>query len=381
MEKIMEGKQDRNTGLEVVEGKASHPMIGEILEKHRGERHIIVLQDYPDPDAISSAFAHQLMSARFDIETAIIYGSRISHHQNVALVRLLGIELQRYEETLDLKEYAGAVFVDNQGTTAGEIVESLEAARVPTLMVVDHHETQERLRPEFSDIRRSVGATATIYAEYLKEGLLEMDSALQGHVKMATALMHGIMTDTNDFIRAGCEDFQAAEFLSSFRDAELLEQIMSQARSKQTMEITHRALGNRSIVESFSISGIGYLRAEDRDAIPQAADFLLTEENIHTAIVYGIITGEEWNETLVGSMRTSKITIDPDAFIKEVFGKDAAGHYFGGGKLSAGGFQIPIGFLSGGSDEGYREQKWDVYDVQIKQKIFAKIGVEEKSGG
>ena len=45
--------------------------------------------------------------------------------------------------------------------------------------------------------------------------------------------------------------------------------------------------------ESFSIAGVGYLRAEDRDGIPQAADFLVTEENIHTAVVYGIVTGTE----------------------------------------------------------------------------------------
>jgi hypothetical protein len=45
--------------------------------------------------------------------------------------------------------------------------------------------------------------------------------------------------------------------------------------------------------------------------------------------------------------------------------------------MLAGGFEIPVGFLSdGGADETYRDLKWQVYDQQIKQKIFAKIGVE-----
>lgn len=48
-----------------------------------------------------------------------------------------------------------------------QIAEALEAAGVPALAVVDHHEYQERLRPAFADIRR-IGATATIYAEYLE---------------------------------------------------------------------------------------------------------------------------------------------------------------------------------------------------------------------
>ena len=348
------------------------------LEKHRGEKHIIVLQDFPDPDAISTALSHQLCCDRFDIETDIVYCGRISHQENVALVRLLGIELLRYEETLDLAQYQGAVFLDTQGATAVGLVKALADKKIPRLIVVDHHEPQGDLDAEYKDIRRNIGSTASIYTEYLQNGLLDLDNAVAEHVKVATALTHGIITDTHGFVYAKPEDFQAAAFLSRFKDADLLNQVMMQERSRQTMDITERALRNRKLAESFSISGIGYLRAEDRDAIPQAADFLLTEENIHTAIVYGIVTGKDMDEIVVGSFRTSKITLDPDAFIKEVFGKDAAGNYFGGGKLSAGGFQIPIGFLSGVKNEEYRQQKWALFDTQIKQKIFTKIGLKEK---
>jgi nanoRNase/pAp phosphatase (c-di-AMP/oligoRNAs hydrolase) len=365
--------------LETPSQQGKHLELVEVFKAHQGERHIVVLQDFPDPDGISSAFAHQLIGGRYDIEVDMVYGRKISHRQNRALVRLLGINLQQYDETLKLDRYDGAVFVDNQGTTAGKIMKALEKAAVPPLVVVDHHEAQEMLQAEFTDIRRTYGATATIYSEYLEHGLVEMDKGNKDHVRLATALTHGIITDTGGFVRANWEDFHAAAFLSSFKDADLLEQVMTQARSRQTMEIIHQALGNRQIAENLSLAGIGYLRAEDRDAIPQAADFLLTEENVHTAIVYGIITGEEWDETLVGSMRTSKVTMDPDEFIKEVFGKDAAGHYFGGGKLSAGGFEIPIGFLAGGHDDEYEDLKWQTYDVQIKQRVFAKIGIDHDS--
>lgn len=355
----------------------TRPKIAETLEAHRGERHVVVLQDFPDPDAISSAYAHRLISAEFEIEVDTIYSGKISHQQNIALVRLLGINLTHYDESLDLGQYNGAVFVDNQGTTSEEIVQALEAAGVPPLIVVDHHEPQERLEPEFSDIRRT-GAAATIYTEYLKQGLVELNKTRKEHRMAATALMHGIITDTGNFIEANAEDFEAAAFLSQFRDAELLGQIMSQARSKQVMEVIRQALGGRVILENFSIAGIGYLRAEDRDAIPQATDFLLTEENVHTAIVYGIVAGDDQAEILVGSLRTSKITLDPDSFVKEVFGKDElTDRYFGGGKMLAGGFEIPIGFLAGAANEEYRDLKWQVFDKQIKQKIFAKIGVKQ----
>lgn len=345
----------------------------DVFEAHRGESHLVVLHDFPDPDAISSAYAHKLLSANFEINVDIVHQGKISHQQNRALVKLLGLNLIRYDEDLDLTQYNGAVFVDHQGTTAEMIYVALQQAGIPVLMVVDHHEFQDHLQPEFSDIRRT-GATATIYAEYL-ERLLEMDRSQKEHVIVATALMHGIMTDTHNFIRAGHDDFQAAGFLSRFRDAGLLEQILSQAHSKQVMEIIRQALGNRVTVESFSIAGIGYLRADDRDAIPQAAEFLLTEENVHTVIVYGIITLDDTRqETLVGSLRTSKITLDPDDFIKDVFGRNEAGRFFGGGKELAGAFEIPIGFLSGDISEEFMARKWEVYDEQVKMKIFAKIG-------
>ncbi len=356
------------------------PKIAKTLDAHKGEYHLIVLHDFPDPDAISAALAHQLISAEFGISSDVVYAGRISHQQNIAMVRMLNIKLNRFDPSnIDLKQYDGAVFVDGQGTTAEQIVEALETAKVPTIAIVDHHEQQENPpKAEFADIRHDVGSSATIYAEYLEQGLLELDESKREHKVLATALMQGILTDTGSFTRAKVTDFKAAAFLSKYSDSDTLGQIMSQSRSRQVMEIIRRALGNRIIAQSYSIASIGYLRAEDRDAIPQAADFLLTEENIHTAIVYGIVLDDERGEALVGSLRTSKITIDPDTFIKDTFGKNWSGQYFGGGKMGAGAFEIPVGFLSGGnSNDSYKELKWKVYDQQIKQKIFAKTGIEQ----
>ena len=349
--------------------------ITQILQSREGERHIAVLHDYPDPDAISSAYAHRLISARFGIEVDIVYSGEISHQQNIALVKLLGINLSRYDPKMDLGGYQAALFIDHQGTTVEEIVLALEKAEVSILAVIDHHQPQERLKPQFSDIR-AVGSTATIYAGYLERGAVEMDSARKEHVLVATALMHGIMTDTQGFIRAAADDLRAAAYLSRFRDADLLGHIVAQARSKHAMDIILRALENRQIIENFSIAGIGPVRAEDRDAIPQAADFLMTEENVHTAIVYGLIANGDQEETLVGSMRTSKLTLDPDQFLKEAFGKGEDGQFYGGGRPLAGGFAIPVGFLSGGPGDEHQKLKWTVYDAQIKHKIYTKIGVD-----
>lgn len=368
----MEKKKADTSKLPQPEGNAE-TSFAQILSDHEGETHLIVLHDFPDPDTIAAACAHQLLSAKFHIKTDIIYAGRISHPQNIALVHLLEIPLLKYEGELP-QAYDAAVFVDNQGMTCTEIVTALAEAKVPTLMVVDHHEPQDALDPLFKDVR-PVGATATIYADYLSQNL-DMDKTNEAHVMVATALMHGLVSDTTNFIRAKKADFEAAAFLSQYADSELLAQILGQARSKQVMEKIYKALEKRMVVENYSIVGIGYLRAEDRDAIPQTADFLLSEANVHTVVIYGIVVTKDQTESLIGSMRTTEITISPDEFIKEVLGKDDNGRFYGGGKTSAGGFEIPIGFLSGADDDAYRRLKWQVYDRQIKHKIFNKIGVE-----
>jgi len=372
----MERNNTAKTATEL-SGKSKSSELSRVLGLHQGERHIIAIQNFPDPDAISSAFAHRLICQKYEIEVDIVYDGKVSHQQNIALIKILDIELLRYSEDIDLARYQGSVFLDNQGTTTS-LVNKLEQAGVRPVIIVDHHERQNILSPEFADIRR-IGATATIYANYIREGMLELSKTDRNHMKCATALMHGIRSETGELIRAKEEDLLAAAFLANYHDANLLAEIVNQARSKKVMDIIHEALGNRVIKDNYSVSGIGYLRMEDRDAIPQAADFLLTEENVHTAIVYGIVLTDKNEEILSGSFRTSKITLDPDEFIKAAFGKNDIGKYFGGGRQEAGGFEVPIGFLSGVANKEFEELKWQVYDLQVKQKIFNKIGVTEKS--
>jgi nanoRNase/pAp phosphatase (c-di-AMP/oligoRNAs hydrolase) len=355
--------------------------LSRVLDKHRGDRHLVILQDFPDPDAIASAWAYKLIAERFDIQCDLVYGGTLSHQENIALVKLTGLPLQRWNvqtsKSKDLSAYHGCVLIDNQGTTS-QLLPIAQQANIPVTIVIDHHSAQDGLQAELMDIRVNTRATATIMTQYLQAGLLTLDSSIGEHVKCATALMHGLRADTNRLMQAQEEDFLAAAYLSRFYDAQLLNTILMSSRSKQVMDVIERALKNRSIHNNVCIAGVGFLRYDDRDAIPQAADFLITEENIHTAVVYGIAHDEDEElELVVGSLRTTKITLDPDEFIKEAFGQDTQGRFFGGGRSLAGGFEIPMGFLSGlNENSDYAKLKWSVYDTQIKQKLMRLINPE-----
>src|SRR5262249_31929871 len=160
----------------------------------------------------------------------IIYEGRVSHQENLALVQLGEIELVRYVEGIDLKQYQGTVFVDNQGTTS-KLTDRFTDLGVKPLVIVDHHEPQDVISAEFTDIRKS-GATETIYTKYIREGLLELNKGNRLHVQLATALMHGIRSETSSLIRAGEEEMEAATFLTRYIDESLLEKVLSVERSK-----------------------------------------------------------------------------------------------------------------------------------------------------
>ena len=356
--------------------KSKAEELEELLEAHRGERHIIVLQSFPDPDAISSAFAHQMIAARYGIECDIAYDGRVSHHENIALIEHLRLHLLRVGESYDLKGYQGSVFIDTQGTTSG-LTEQLRDAGVPALAIIDHHEPQGMIEARFTDIRDDANATATIYTEYIESGLLRLERSDPDHRRLATALMHGVRSDTQGLVRAGRDDFMAAAYLAEFVDPETLAAILSNRRSRNAMDVIQAALASRVARDGYIVAGVGYLRYEDRDAIPQAADFILTEDNVHTAIVYGLVI-DAGREMIIGSLRTKKATINPDAFLKEALGGPQAGRYYGGGRREAGGFEIPIGFLTGSYDDEFMQWKWRLYEEQVKRKLWARMGVKAR---
>ena len=353
--------------------------LARLLEGRRGERHLVAIQDFPDPDAISCAMAYREIAAAFGVRADVVYEGQISHPENLALVNLLEIELHRFNGCTELESYQAAVFVDNQGGTT-HLTDRLAEARVPTLAVIDHHDSQDLLDPIFADIR-PVAAAATLFSEYLQSGiLLRMDEANESHVRLATALMHGLHSETDGFVRARPPEYHAAAYLSRFMDPDLLERVLCVQKSHGTLRVIEEALHTRVVRNGFAVAGIGYLRWNDRDAIPQAADFLLTEENVHTAVVFGILTDDAGREAVHGSLRTSQTTMAVDRFLREALGNDPAGRPHGGGRARAGGFEIEVGFLAGSEkDEESRAMKWELYDRRIRRCLFQAAGAGERA--
>jgi nanoRNase/pAp phosphatase (c-di-AMP/oligoRNAs hydrolase) len=339
------------------------------LEKARGSRLLIVIKGHPDPDSIASAIAQRHFSAAFDIDATIVFFDQVSHPENRALVKSLDADLRQYREDMDLSGFDYLSFVD---TNTSHLPIPL-VNPPPILTFVDHHKSLGGIEAEHIDIREDVGATSSIYTEYLAYTDLGLDYGNREHSRLATALMHGIRTDTDNLLIGRRLDFWAAGFIQPYTDDDLLRLISKQSVTARTMEIIQRGLNNKQIRGTFLLAGVGFVREEDRDGIAQTADFLLRHEGIETALVYGIVNGD----VVDGSLRTNSATIDPDGWLKSVFGADAAGRHYGGGRKNKGGFRIPLGLFARCND---RESLWAIGKKTIEDLVLEKIGGEVSLG-
>lgn len=336
------------------------------LESVRGKKLLICIKGYPDPDNIGSGLCLQWLATHFDIASTIVHFEEISHHENRALVKKLDIELVEWSDNFDLNAYDYYAINDSQNTDLPIVIPE----SCPLLVFVDHHKNLGNTDGKFIDIRESAGSTSAIYTEYMTEGTISFRGNDAEETKVATALMHGIRSDTDNFVNATALDFKASEYLSNYVDKDLLAIISRQSIPAKTMDLTQLALQRKDIRGTYLFSGVGFVRDEDRDGIGQCADYLLHREGIETVVVFGVMKGY-----IDGSLRTKSHTLDPDKWIKDVFGQDGKGSWYGGGRKDKGGFQIPLGIFSKCQD---KELLWILIKKTIDNLFHQKIGVEGK---
>ena len=340
------------------------------LELARGSNVLIVIKGHPDPDSLGSASALQYCYREFEIQSSILYFDEISHPENRALVKVIEMEMTLYDADFDFSGFDYLSFVDSQDAT----INGHDTADLPPILsFVDHHKETGKVQAEFIDIREDLGATSTIFAEYIEYvPEFSLQKSLATHAYIATALMHGIRTDTDDLMLASAQDFHAAGYLRQFIDRDLLRMVSKQSVTARTMEIITKGLNNKIIKGTFLLAGVGFVREEDRDGIAQTADFLIRHEGVETAVVFGIVN----DKYVDGSLRTSSATVDPDRWLKELFGNDESGRPFGGGRRNKGGFRVPLGLLGRSPN---RKALWQLGEQTIHDIIFEKIG--EKDNG
>ncbi len=338
--------------------------IFEVLKSHEGKRTFVAIRGYPDPDSIASAWAHRRIAEKAGVSCDVVHFDPVSRPENRAMVNLLDLKIRKVAAPHELLGYDAYSLVD-----ANEARLPAGAPDLPCLTIVDHHRPSETPRAELVDLREDVGATSTIYAEYLKLGPIGLPEDRKKARALATALAYGIRSDTEDLVRATPEDLEALAWVQSSVDLDILGSLAHASITPRTMEIIETALAAGQVEGTLVFAGVGHVRDDDRDAIGQTADFLLRREGIATAIVYGVVGGD----TIDGSLRTRSPAFDPDEWLKETFGADPqTARPYGGGRRGAGGFQVPLGLLTSCPN---RDLLWEVVKTTVEERIKTRLGL------
>lgn len=341
----------------------------EALQHAKGKHLLIALRGHPDPDGIASALAQAHIAQRLGVgKTTIAYCHELSHRENRALVKLLNVEMKKLRNLGDAEkvDFLGLVDAHDIDPDLGGPVDQIEV-----LTIVDHHRAHAPPRARFVDLRHDVGATATIFVEYLQE-LCPLSPDQDDDRRVATALMHGLATDTDDFTLARSTDFRAAAQLADICDRDLLQDLSRRLIAPSAMDVIARSLAALVVRRNFAMAGVGFVAESERDTIAQAADFLIRREDIDTVVVFGIV-GDRFIE---GSLRTHSPSVDPAVWLEQAFGHDERGKAYGGGRRDKGGFRIPIGFLGRATD---RAQLWSLVEHAARQALLKQLGEEPAS--
>jgi nanoRNase/pAp phosphatase (c-di-AMP/oligoRNAs hydrolase) len=319
----------------------------------------IVCHNNPDPDCLASALALGRIAAAAGIdERYIFYSGDISHQQNRAFVNLLDIDLRTFEPGIvqDRPPDSLLAFVDHSIPGANNRVPE----GTPVDIVIDHHPA-ENIDARFVDHREHVGAAATILTQYVRELDIDLDETL------ATALLFAIRRETLEFLRGVTPgEYEAAAYLHGSADRALLRQLSSPSVTGATLDAIATSITNRIVERSVLISHVG--RTTERDALPQAADYLATLEGVDTAIIFGII-----HESIHLSARSP----DPRIHAGDLLGEAFEGVGSAGGHHDVAGGEIPLGiFADYTSDDA---QLLEIVEQVVTARLLAGLDLRTSS--
>lgn len=272
------------------------------------ERIAILLQDDPDPDAIGSGLGLRQVLGRNKQTAPLVTFGRVTRPENIAMVKLLEIEMEHVTERT-LKKFDRIAVVDGQPPHLSHPPEVID-------LVIDHHPEQFNYKCAIKDIRPGYGATASILLEYLR-----CVNATIG-TRLATAMLYGIKSDTFLLTRDVNEwDVEAFSYLYPLANQNLMRRIERPELPPAALDALSIALKNRKVVDKVAFVHLG--KVERDDLIPQIADFSLQFEGIEWACVTGV-----FDDNYIMSIRNVGYVRGAGRIAKDAFGKigSAGGH-------------------------------------------------------
>ncbi|MDE7195166.1 MAG: DHH family phosphoesterase, partial [Oscillospiraceae bacterium] len=245
----------------------------QLLKLLNGHRVFIQTHNFPDPDAIASAFGLQELLKRFKIESTICYHGTDVRSATASMITLLEIEMFS-DKDIKMSPEDYIITVDAQKGNSNIL--DLDGDEVAC---IDHHPTFcEAESYRFKDVR-IVGSCATIIADYYRQNRIKMPE------RVATALLYGLKMDTKDFTRSVTQmDIDVFSYLFRLADNKMIRHFQTNVLQYNELESFADSMHS---IEIYNGIAFVYLDFPCADAfVATVSDFILDLDAVVFVVVY-----------------------------------------------------------------------------------------------
>ncbi|HRX77451.1 MAG: DHH family phosphoesterase [Planctomycetaceae bacterium] len=256
------------------------------------EHVLVIMHDNPDPDAIASGWAIEvLVHEKLGKPVRVVGGGAIVRAENRHMVELLRPPIELVDDvTLDDK--TATILVDCGVEATNHL---LTRKGIHPVAIIDHHINGSRnASAPYEDIRSDVAASATITAEYLREQELEPGE------RLATAMLYAIRTETCGYeTHYSALDRAILPWLTERGEPALLAEIENAPLTREYFGDLLLALQSTFLYDDAALCFLP--RAAGAEIVGEIADMLIRCEGIRRVLCAAVI-----GDDLLLSARTQR---------------------------------------------------------------------------
>lgn len=240
---------------------------------HQASRIFIQTHNFPDSDAIASAYGLMRLLEHFGIQATLCYMGRIEDIGIRHIIEQYEIPITEYGHIADMSFSDKIILVDGQKFNT-----NMTDLPGNEIACIDHHPDNHKCDYAYVDIR-DCGACSSIIAEYYRSADVQMDA------KTATLLMYGLNIDTNNMQRGVKEnDIDAFRQLYPLADQNMLRTLAGRSMLEKDLKAFGTAFETLFVKNRLGIIRIPFA-CEDY-LIAKIADFVLQLAEVDTVVVY-----------------------------------------------------------------------------------------------
>ena len=234
----------------------------------------IQTHNFPDPDAIASAFGLQFLFGEFGIKSKICFEGRIDKLSTQKMLDRFNIKMFAYNDIRnELNDDDYIICVDSQ-KNSGNITDFIG----DEIACIDHHPTFVNIDYQYKQVEIT-GACATLIAEHI------MALGLTPTKDVASALIYGIKMDTLSLSRGVTQrDIKMFSFLFDYRDEKSLNDLEHNNMVFSDLRAYGAAIENIKLYGVVGFSKIPYACPDAMIAI--LSDFILSLVEVEAVVIY-----------------------------------------------------------------------------------------------